>query len=530
MELYPERLVHQAPMPSMCEGPPQQLTQDVHALKDQPRTPLRNISNSQARAPALHKAVLALRQQDKTGTAAGPQVRGAHIALATSPLSQRAAAIPTRSPMAGRTPDDVRRAAKKGSVSQPPFPVSLGLWKEVIDAKSGRPYYWHTGTSQVTWSKPPEVIAHADISAQLQLHFAKALVTANADEIISSLASPLKQMNAAAAAASAASVCVPPDPVAEAARLKREEAKAKREAKKAGKIEQDRQRLAQEQREAQERAALLEEQNAAVLEIISNMSADEDQSCKLEDIEPLRSVPHELVALCQSLQLISSKIYMLPLELHQVEDALRARKPALEHENVLAALHAPLLAAARGATKAAASKAPTSSWTTEVKKWAFTEMGKNSPFIDAGLAKQKKEGALEYKQLSYPQKLSLASLLSAEALSRLLAAAPEDISEECVAALRPSPLGHDKDGRAYWHGANPSGTASAWLLRESLTEQPQRSRLSVLSSDGTPIKGDVSRAAADRCAAEPLLPTKEQTPYMSALYVSLRKSIAPLLG
>ena len=434
------------------------------------RTPLRNISNANDYAAPLpqHKAILALRGGgDKTG----PQVRGAQISLATSPMQVQRAAMPTRSPMTGSTPDDIRRATKKAPVSRP----GDSTWKEVVDAKTGKPYYWNTSNNETTWRQPQEMIPCIPFSVasqQLQQCFAKALVAAQTEAILN----PFQDTE-------------PLDPIREAARIKRENAKAKRKAKAAQKAEQERSRSEQEQKEAQERAALLEQQNDAVLDVISTMS-DTEEGCLLEELEPLRSVPHELISLGQSLHAIAivSKVYMLPLELHQVEDALRARKSSLEHENVLAALHTTLLGVARGDTKISSSKSATSSWMTDVKKWAFAAFGGRSPFFDATLRKQKREGALEYKQLTYAQKLSLLHDLSAAAMTTLLAA--QEISEHLSASLRHTPLGVDSQGRVYWHGVNPSDTESTWVLRECLEQQPQRSRLSVLSSDGTPVKGD----------------------------------------
>ncbi|MGB1602748.1 MAG: hypothetical protein ACPIOQ_59000, partial [Promethearchaeia archaeon] len=157
-----------------------------------------------------------------------------------------------------------------------------------------------------------------------------------------------------------------------------------------------------------------------------------------QSMEPVRMVSWELVAIGQSLRVISGHVDIYHVELAQIDTALRQRKLSLENENVLAALHATLLAAASGGLTKVARSATVSSWMVEVKKWAREELGTNTPFHDATLAKQKKEGALDYKQLSYSAKLSLLHSLCAAALTSLLA---KKGTEDDVMALRPSPLG-----------------------------------------------------------------------------------------
>jgi hypothetical protein len=248
------------------------------------------------------------------------------------------------------------------------------------------------------------------------------------------------------------------------------------------KAEQEELRRAREQLEAEQLAALIAQQNRAVLEAIEKV--EEEDTCLLDLIEPLRTVPWELVAVGQSLQAIADKIDIYPMRLQQIEDALRSRKPSLETENLLAGLHSALLSAAGWG-----SKVNPSSWMPELKKWASQELASHSPFISSGAPKQKKEGYLEYKHLDYPQRLSLLHELCCAAMTRLLAQAAGP-DEDSPPVARQCPLGHDAKGRAYWLGADCSGLPVAWVLRESSVTAPQRSRLSVLSSEGTPVKGD----------------------------------------
>lgn len=72
------------------------------------------------------------------------------------------------------------------------------------------------------------------------------------------------------------------------------------------------------------------------------------------------------------------------------------------------------------------------------------------------------------------------------------AGASDPADQTCASSLQPQPLGQDAKGRTYWPGADASGAPSAWVLREHGTaREAGRSRLSVLSSEGTPLK--------DRC-------------------------------
>lgn len=68
-----------------------------------------------------------------------------------------------------------------------------------------------------------------------------------------------------------------------------------------------------------------------------------------------------------------------------------------------------------------------------------------------------------------------------------------DVADQtCSSALQPTPLGQDGQGRRYWLGVDASGMPSAWVLRErGSAREAGRSRYSVLSSEGTPLK--------DRC-------------------------------
>jgi len=41
-------------------------------------------------------------------------------------------------------------------IPAPPEPKKQGVWKEVMDPKSGKPYYYHTITRQTRWKRPTD--------------------------------------------------------------------------------------------------------------------------------------------------------------------------------------------------------------------------------------------------------------------------------------------------------------------------------------------------------------------------------------
>jgi len=317
-----------------------------------PRTPLRNISNACGPSPGrpnnvsvmIHKSVLALRAGAAPGgcAVAMQQVSGKQVLLATSPMQVSRVGAMMRSPMVGRTPEDMKRAAKR---MQAHVPVSLSPFRP-------------SGLQQ---HRPQPVFDNQFIQ---RLPF-----------VASSLLNAVDAY--AAPAPPPPTVPTVVDPAAEQARIKKAEAKAKREAKAALKAEQEALRREQEQRAAKEHAVILAEQNAAVLDAIANVDAED--CCDLELIEPLDTMPWQLVAIGQSLRiLVDKKVSLHPMSLQQIQDALRARKPTLETENMLAALHSPLIEAARGKIQSASKMSSTSSWMTQVKKW-----GTSSPFCHA---------------------------------------------------------------------------------------------------------------------------------------------------
>ena len=328
----------------------------IHAAGDRsapPRTPLRNISNACGPSPGrpnnfsvmMHKSVLALRAGAAPGgscAVAMQQVSGKQVYLATSPMQISRVGAMMRSPMAGRTPEDMKRAAKR---MQAHVPVSLSPFRP-------------SGLHQ---HRPQPVFDNQFIQ---RLPF-----------VASSMLSAVDAYAGAALQPPTAPTVV--DLAGEQARIKKAEAKAKREAKAALKAEQEALRREHEQRAAEEHAAILAQQNAAVLDAIANVDAED--CCDLELIEPLDTMPWQLVAIGQSLRvLVDKKVSLHPMSLQQIQDALRARKPTLETENMLAALHSPLLEAARGNIQSASKMASTSSWMTQVKKW-----GKSSPLCNA---------------------------------------------------------------------------------------------------------------------------------------------------
>jgi hypothetical protein len=72
--------------------------------------------------------------------------------------------------------------------------------------------------------------------------------------------------------------------------------------------------------------------------------------------------------------------------------------------------------------------------------------------------------------------------------------------QECASALQRTPLGQDSQGRSYWLGIDTSGMPSAWVLRErSSAREAGRSRYSVLSSEGTPLKDRCLYAGSPVC-------------------------------
>ena len=430
------------------------------------RTPLRNVSNAQAGvksdAPGpLHKSVLALRLREQAlaaGIKALPQVHGQNINLTTSPMASQTQGFPAsmRSPMSGRTPDDVKRALKRvpaALTATPPLPRILRQSPEQEDVEKlhgiPQPVFQAPVTAQehVDACMCPPKVAPLDTDASSSAlttpageHAGpwKMYLTSDGRAYYHQAATNVTQWERPAGFQEAISGTQPSsashlDPAKEAARLKKLEAKAKREAKAAQKAEAD--RLRQEAAAAAAAAAArdLAEQNAAVLEAIAG-----EDVFDLQSMEPVRMVSWELVAIGQSLRVISGHVDIGAVELAQIDTALHQRKLSLENENVLAALHATLLAAASGGLTKLVRSASVSSWMAEVKKWAREELGTNTPFHDATLAKQKKEGALDYKQLSYSAKLSLLHSLCAAALTCLLA---KKGTEDDVMTLRPSPLG-----------------------------------------------------------------------------------------
>ena len=383
------------------------------------RTPLHDIANllrvpnDRYAAAPVHKSVLALRSMECGKKTALPQVQGQTVHLATSPMSIKS--IPMRSPMVGRTPEDMKRSFKR---------TTLGPASVITMIPSRQP------GSQPMIPQPAFTFAESPLK--------------------DSSGVPVVNCQPETAFALPAPTLAPSDPVKEAARLKKLEAKARREAKAALKAQKDAERLAEEQRKAVEHAALVAKQTANVLAAINDISGTED--CEFENMEPIRKVSWKLLAIGQCLAVLAPKLDLYPVELPQIDDALRTRKTSLETENILTALNSSLLAAARGDVTKAAKRSSSSSWMADLKKWAHAEMGTHSPFIDATLIKQKKEGALEYKHLSSSQKLDLLHELCAAALSRILAAespsAPADSeqsSDPCSFALRPTPLGSDSE-------------------------------------------------------------------------------------
>jgi hypothetical protein len=331
-----------------------------------PRTPLRNIANiddSSARlhangGPAMNKNILALRGI----CGAGQQVQGHVVCLATSPMQlSRGASVFMRSPMAGRTPDDVKRAAKRmPSLNMSPArPTSAPSFAPSMRAATISPF-------KTVHASQPQMQQHLISLCQLNQRCPVPLFSSPSRKIDAPVNMFMCDMSPArirtcvepASAPVPAPIFVPLDPVNEAARVKREEAKAKREQKAALKAQFEAARLLQAANEAEQRAKMLAQQNNAVLQAIADIEEEEDNDIDL--VEPLRNVSWELISVGQSLQMLAGKVKMYPVELQQIEDALYARKSTLETENVLAALHSTLLTTARGDKKTAAKSSSSS--------------------------------------------------------------------------------------------------------------------------------------------------------------------------
>ena len=295
-----------------------------------------------------------------------------------------------RSPMTGRTPDDVKRQSKKfGTASvcdagvsftsscTPPTHLIFAAPNLSLQTASSFQYQVQMPmTSDASNQQgPPSIMPTSPFKSTLP---SKELATKPFYEPAS----------------------IPVDSAKEAARIKSQEAKVKREAKAALKAAQESLRKAEELRDAEDRALLLAHQNSSVLQCIANVH--EEGYCDLDLIEPIRNVPWELISIGHCLQILNMhcKVEMCAVELRHIEDALRIPRPSQEHLNVLASLHSVLLVAACSTNKtksaATATRTPTS-WMSEVKKWAYAQLQSRSPFLDETLASQKKEGCREYK-------------------------------------------------------------------------------------------------------------------------------------
>jgi len=320
-----------------------------------PRTPLRNIGNcplpsgnaSELGNPGQRmfvcKNVLALRGHFAAGVGPAfqkmaPQVHGKAVFLATSPMqAPRCGLSSMHSPMVGRTPEDIRREAKRERMPHSPG-VALNMSHAFVPAAPVSTAAHHASLISPVCA-PSLQSAHPVFYNQLNLHCPSQFQAHTINE--TTIRAPNFHVH------------VPLDPTQEAARIKKAEAKAKREAKAALKAEQEALRLLHEQRVAEHRTKLLVQQNAAVLEAIAVV--EEEDSSELNATEAMRTVPWELVAVGQSLititKILSSRnTFLYPVDIQQIEEALSVRKTTLEHENVLAALHSSLLAAARGDT------------------------------------------------------------------------------------------------------------------------------------------------------------------------------------
>ena len=363
-----------------------------------PRTPLRNIGNFEDASrfqmnfgkPFLHKNVIALRTG---GANVAKQVDGQTVRLAASPVQKQLGngEQMMRSPMTGRTPDDVKRQSKK----------------------YGTASVCNAGASFISSCTPPThlIFAAPNLSLQTASCFQYQVqmpMTSNPSNQqgppsimpTSPFTSTLPPSKELATKPSYEPASIPVDSAKEAARIKRQEAKVKREAKAALKAAQESLRKAEELRDAEDRALLLAHQNSSVLECIANVH--EEEYCDLDLIEPIRNVPWELISIGHCLQILNMdcKVEICAVELHHIEEALRIPRPNQEHLNVLASLHSVLLVAAcsDNKTKSATTANKTStSWMSEVKKWASAQLQSRSPFLDETLVPQKQEGSREYK-------------------------------------------------------------------------------------------------------------------------------------
>lgn len=349
-----------------------------------PRTPLRNIGNFEDASrfhinfgkPFLHRNVIALRTG---GANIAKQVEGQTVRLATSPVQKQLGngEQMMRSPMIGRTPDDVKRQSKK----------------------FGTASVCNAGASFISSCTPPThlIFAAPNLSLQTASSFQYQVQMPMPTSPFKSTLPPSKEL---ATKPFYEPASIPVDSAKEAARIKRQEAKVKREAKAALKAAQESLRKAEELRDAEDRALLLAHQNSSVLECIATVH--EEGYCDLDLIEPIRNVPWELISIGYCLQILNMhfKVEMCAFELHHIEDALRIPRPSQEHLNVLASLHSVLLVAACSDNKTKNATTATkisTSWMSEVKKWAYAQLQSRSPFLDETLVSQKKEGSREYK-------------------------------------------------------------------------------------------------------------------------------------
>jgi hypothetical protein len=388
--------------------------------------------------PFLHKNVIALRTG---GANVAKQVDGQTVRLAASPVQKQLGngEQMMRSPMTGRTPDDVKRQSKKfGTASvcnagasfisscTPPTHLIFAAPNLSLQTASSFQYQVQMPmTSDASNQQgPPSIMPTSPFKSTLP---SKELATKPFYEPAS----------------------IPVDSAKEAARIKRQEAKAKREAKAALKAAQESLRKAEKLRDAEDRALLLAHQNSSVLQCIANVH--EEGYCDLDLIEPIRNVPWELISIGHCLQILNMhcKVEMCAVELHHIEDALRIPRPSQEHLNILTSLHSVLLVAAcsDNKTKSATTATKTStSWMSEVKKWAYTQLQSRSPFLDETLVSQKKEGSREYKARPSFPRINRTRLSSVPELTFFSLQEPL-IRRETVAPPRTCLRSHDPSAR-----------------------------------------------------------------------------------
>ncbi|KAJ1488303.1 hypothetical protein T484DRAFT_2019574, partial [Baffinella frigidus] len=440
----------------------------------------------------IPKKILALRAMG--GPPGSPQILRTNgnqrIVLAPSPVQAKAARVPSvfeRSPVQGKTPADLRRAAKKQHAGPSPVPLNAS-WTIFGDPAAAAPT-----AGRMTPLKP---LFDAMTLSPAQIHSARKgpLRAASFERSPPRFESPsgaastptqhkkddLQDIVRDMSSVLLFAVADKPNPQDEAHLARARDLEAKR-------VVREKNRAKKEAALEQARAAAHQEAHrlAELDALILNTAAFEERGASLDDLAVRRTIDAKVVTICLALdavrKLAASDAPSLAVGPEQLEAALKPRRGKAGGDAwLLQDLHDTLLRFAqndvpeKGERKKGVGGASAAAWEERLKSWAASELGRHSPFGDLMEEDEEdgKRGSKAYSALSMDARLEVLDALVGCAMGAALE--KEAAGEE---SLRPAPLGRDDNGRIYMHlpSGETGGVAGAgWVLRDAPPESKGR--------------------------------------------------------